>query len=301
MVEMRQQLSQEITQQVNVRFDEIVRRLEILQLGQNRFPQPNPQVVEGDDCEEDEFINLLRTVVEIPEFHGGLLAEEFLNWLGTVKEVLDFKEVPENKKVPLVATKIRGRAATWWQQLKVVRLRRGKEKLESWEKMKKRMRVEFLPYNHNRVLYQQLQNLRQGTKSVDDYTKEFYHLIARNDLSDSEEQLVSRYIGGLKQQLHDTLNLFDCYSVSEAHPRAVHLEKQLGGKVENGDSWLRHNIFHITCTVGGKICRSVIDSGSCENVVAEEVVKKLNLETEPHPNPYNLLWLKKGSEVKVDK
>jgi hypothetical protein len=51
----------------------------------------------------------------------------------------------------------------------------------------------------------------------------------------------------------------------------------------------------------GKVCHLVIDSGSCENVVAEEVVKKLALETEQHPTPYCLEWLKKGTEVLVSK
>jgi hypothetical protein len=54
-------------------------------------------------------------------------------------------------------------------------------------------------------------------------------------------------------------------------------------------------------TIGGKVCQLVIDSGSCENVVAEEVVKKLALETEKHPNPYHFEWLKKGTEVIVSK
>jgi hypothetical protein len=63
----------------------------------------------------------------------------------------------------------------------------------------------------------------------------------------------------------------------------------------------RHNLFHSRCTIGGKVCQLVIDLGSCENVVAEEVVEKLALETEKHPNPYRLEWLKKGNEVIVTK
>ena len=50
---------------------------------------------------------------EIPEFHGSLQPEEFLNWLDTVEEILEFKGVLKNKRVPLVATRLRGRAATW--------------------------------------------------------------------------------------------------------------------------------------------------------------------------------------------
>ncbi|XP_038680948.1 uncharacterized protein LOC119981878 [Tripterygium wilfordii] len=40
---------------------------------------------------------------------------------------------------------------------------------------------------------------------------------------------------------------------------------------------------------------------SFENVVAEEVVRKIGLVTEKHPVPYKLSWLKKGSEVNVTK
>ncbi|CAL8151358.1 unnamed protein product [Prunus armeniaca] len=64
-------------------------------------------------------------------------------------------------------------------------------------------------------------------------------------------------------------------------------------RAADGDSRLRNNIFQSTCTIGGKVCRLVIDSGSCENVVAEEAVQKFGLETKKHPHPYKLSWLKK--------
>ena len=58
-------------------------------------------------------------------------------------------------------------------------------------------------------------------------------------------------------------------------------------KAEDGDEQC-HNLFHSRCTIRGKICQLVINLGSCENVLAEEVVKKLALETEQHSNPYHL-------------
>ncbi|GMP60876.1 hypothetical protein CsSME_00023563 [Camellia sinensis var. sinensis] len=45
----------------------------------------------------------------------------------------------------------------------------------------------------------------------------------------------------------------------------------------------------------------IIDSGSCENVVSQEMVEKLNLPVEEHPHPYSLSWFKKGNEIKVTK
>ncbi|XP_071695421.1 uncharacterized protein [Rutidosis leptorrhynchoides] len=45
----------------------------------------------------------------------------------------------------------------------------------------------------------------------------------------------------------------------------------------------------------------IIDGGSCENVVSTEMVEKLNLPTEDHPEPYQLTWLKRGIHIKVTK
>ena len=48
--------------------------------------------------------------VEIPKFHGSLdQAEELLDWFVTVEEVMDFKRVPNNRRVSLVATCFYGR------------------------------------------------------------------------------------------------------------------------------------------------------------------------------------------------
>lgn len=87
------------------------------------------------------------------------------------------------------------------------------------------MKKPFLPYNYVRTMYQQLQNLRQGVKTVSDYTTEFYMLITRNDVMDTEEQLALRYVGGLHPQIQDTLNMFDPVTVSEAYQRALQMEK----------------------------------------------------------------------------
>lgn len=34
-------------------------------------------------------------------------------------------------------------------------------------------------------------------------------------------------------------------------------------KQEIKEDWLRRNIFHTTCTIGGKVCKLIIDGGSC--------------------------------------
>jgi hypothetical protein len=87
------------------------------------------------------------------------------------------------------------------------------------------MRLAFLPYNYTRTMYQRLQNLSQGSKTVDEYTEEFYKYLTRVDLVKTDDQLVSQYIGGLRQNIQDPLNLFDPINVFAAHQRALSLEK----------------------------------------------------------------------------
>ncbi|PKI75692.1 hypothetical protein CRG98_003952 [Punica granatum] len=78
----------------------------------------------------------------------------------------------------------------------------------------------------HRLMYQRLQNLRQGTRTVDEYTTEFFQLIVCNEVHETKDQLVARYIEGLRVQIHDTVNMFDPPSVSAAHQRALQVEKQ---------------------------------------------------------------------------
>ena len=94
------------------------------------------------------------------------------------------------------------------------------------------MRVTFLPYNYQRLLYQRLQNLKQVFRTVDDYTTEFYQFIPLTEIQKMEDQLVSRYIGGLKLQIQDTVNMFDPVNVFTAHQRALMVEKQLQRAVD---------------------------------------------------------------------
>jgi len=61
----------------------------------------------------------------------------------------------------------------------------------------------------------------------------------------------------------------------------------------------RENIFHSRCTVQGKVCSLIIDSGSCANVVSMSMIEKLNLHTSVHPHPYNIQWLNQSKGLQV--
>lgn len=174
--------------------------------------------------------------MEIPEFHGGGRGDVLLDWMVSVEEILDFKQVPEDRRVPLVAMRFRGHAASWWKQLKTTRARTGSQPIQTWEKLKKHLRATFLPHNYDRLTYNKLQNLKQGSRSVDDYAEEFALLLTRTEIYDSEDQLVSRFIGGLRTQLQNSLAQFDPTTIAEAHRRAASFEQQTRSAASNWNS-----------------------------------------------------------------
>ena len=51
--------------------------------------------------------------VEVPEFEGKLDLEEFIDWLHTVERVFEYKDIPGDRKVKLVALRLRKYASLW--------------------------------------------------------------------------------------------------------------------------------------------------------------------------------------------
>lgn len=65
------------------------------------------------------------------------------------------------------------------------------------------------------------------------------------------------------------------------------------------DHWFRTNIFRSTCTIRGRICTFIIDSGCCPNIISEFAVTKLGLLMELHPTPYSLSWMRDGVDMRI--
>jgi len=41
----------------------------------------------------------------------------------------------------------------------------------------------------------------------------------------------------------------------------------------------------------------IINENSCVNIIAKSVVERMNLEREPHPQPYNVTWANKNCSI----
>jgi hypothetical protein len=74
----------------------------------------------------------------------------------------------------------------------------------------------------------------------------------------------------------------------------------LTGKIGDGfDS--RSKLFHIKVTMKHTKIDTLIDNGSQCNLILEEVVKKLGLNTKMHHKPYSLNWISKDHKLPITK
>ncbi|KAI0520448.1 hypothetical protein KFK09_007923 [Dendrobium nobile] len=196
-----------------------------------RYPAPPRQ--------QGEF----RIKLDIPFFDGRLHIEDYLDWERAVEAFFDYMEIAPEKQVKYVACRLKGGAGAWWMQLLQSRRREGKGNVTSWYRMKRLLRGHFLPTDFEQMLYLQYQHCSQGARTVSEYTEEFYRLSARNNLSESEAQLVARYIGGLREAIQDKLEMNSVWTISQAVNYALKAEMQLN-RHTNGSIHRRYSAEH---------------------------------------------------------
>ncbi|XP_074288806.1 uncharacterized protein LOC141613962 [Silene latifolia] len=300
--------------------------------------------------------------LDIPDFDGEMDPEKFLDWIRQAERVFERKE--------------------------------GKDKIESWIKLKKHLMRRFCPRDYEQDNYLKLQSLEQGSMSVTDYIKEFEKMSIVCDLEEKEELRVARFIKGLtpaiatkveiqnfdgfsdvcrlalKFEKHDKARKPYTYSKGQSSGTSSYSrpapskaketpkeepkdkgkkraltaqelcdlipvfvtpeEETVQGNVEtdgegivydldplsdeeclvlrnlhmetgSAENEQREQIFHTRCKVNRKICNLIIDSGSCANVVARDLVDELKLQTKDRVKPYKLHWLNGENGIQVKK
>ena len=109
--------------------------------------------------------------LNMPKFSGTNDPGAYLSWALKVDKIFRLHNYPEDKMIAMASLELKDYAVLWWEQVQIIREENGDAPIDSWEDMKREMRARFVPPHYTRDLFKKLQELKQGTKSVDEYFK----------------------------------------------------------------------------------------------------------------------------------
>jgi hypothetical protein len=113
----------------------------------------------------------------IPRFEGGTDVEEYLKWELKIEKLWRLHDYMENKKIKLASSEFDGYALRWWDSVVHTRQENNELPIITWRHMKEVMRSHFVPHNYLRLVFYKLQQLKQGSMSVNEYYMEMEMLL----------------------------------------------------------------------------------------------------------------------------
>jgi len=165
--------------------------------------------------------------VDILEFEGRLQPNDFIYWLCTVERVLELKDVPDDKLVKLVAIKLKKHASIWWENLKRQREREGRNKIKTWDKMRRELTRKFLLEYYSQEVFIEFHNSKQNSLTIEEYTMEFEELLMKCNIQEPEEQTVARYLGRLSEEIANVVQLQPFWTLNDVIRLALKVKKQM--------------------------------------------------------------------------
>uniref|UniRef100_A0A2N9HC42 Retrotransposon gag domain-containing protein n=1 Tax=Fagus sylvatica TaxID=28930 RepID=A0A2N9HC42_FAGSY len=168
--------------------------------------------------------------MKISSFQGRTDPEVYLKWEKKIDLVFDCHNYSEEKKVKLAVIEFTDYAIIWWDQLVTNRRRNNERPVETWGELKAIMRWRFVPSHFYRDLYQKLQNLTQGSRSVEDYHKEMEVAMIRANVEEDREATMARFLSGLNRDIANIIELQHYVEVEDMVHMAMKVERQLKRK-----------------------------------------------------------------------
>ena len=112
----------------------------------------------------------------------------------------------------------------------MIRHKNREQPIDTWEEMKAIMRKRFIPSHYHRELYQWLQSLTQGSKSVEDYHKEMEIAMIKANVEEDREATMARFMNGLNREIANVVELQHYVEFEDMVHMAMKVEKQLKRK-----------------------------------------------------------------------
>jgi hypothetical protein len=172
----------------------------------------------------------------MPKFDGGSDPEAYFTWELKVDKIFRLHNYSEEKKLAMASLEFDGYALIWWEQLLRDREEDGENPSATWDEMKREMRIRFVPKHYRRDLFDKLQNLKQGSFSVEEYYKEMEKAMIRANVYEDEEQTIARFMAGLHRNIQRIVEFQPYRHLIDLVHQATKAERQLQQDAKNSKS-----------------------------------------------------------------
>jgi hypothetical protein len=92
------------------------------------------------------------------------------------------------------------------------------------------MRARFVPSYYARDLLHKLQQLSQGTKSVEEYYQELQMGMLHCNIEEGNELAIARFVGGLNREIRDIVEYREYTNITDCFHIACKAEREVQGR-----------------------------------------------------------------------
>jgi hypothetical protein len=97
----------------------------------------------------------------------------------------------------------------------------------------------------------------------------------------------------------DDAEVFGSEHTEEYSTKIYVVQRVLSAQVDTSEKLQRHNLFQIFFVMKDYRVRTIIDGGSCNNLVSSDFMAKIDFMTHLHTHPYYIQWLNNSGKAKV--
>lgn len=165
--------------------------------------------------------------MRVPSFDGKNDPDAYFDWERKIELIFDCHQYSDLRKVKLAATEFSDYALIWWEQISTSRRRAGEQPIATWDEMKTVMRKRFIPTHYYRDMFNRLQRLRQGSRSVEEYFQDLEMTLMRTGVDEEREATMARFLSGLNRDIARQVEIKQFIDMEDLVHMAIVVEKQL--------------------------------------------------------------------------
>ncbi|CAL2237497.1 unnamed protein product [Prunus armeniaca] len=228
--------------------------------------------------------------IDIPAYDGEINAEKLDNWIDQLETYYTIYEYNNRQRINFAMLKLTNHALTWWKAYN----KRYSITTMTGKKFKRAIRKQFYPVGFEEDRWFKWQHLRQSFRqshcNKPGHSKETCYIL-HPELREKEKEKRSN-----RKDLKRALNANKTVEI----PKMMQLDTKLTLMTQKlvpleGSE----DLFNVRIQVKHDLIDTIIDPGSQKNLISEVLVRKLQLTTTPHPNPYPLGWIQKDVESQI--